>query len=263
MSILKRFLANETNLSGPDFNKADFLKIDLSGTSVFFKNPPLTCMIPYKLPITTLDINTPHSFKKPVHDHELVMTKQLNENGWNFYSGISNGSAIGGMITSLSIFKSINHLSQDESFFVEDNFINWILKEEKIQNDWLNNRRKERHESNTLNPNKLHLFSYPTSASEITKTNYNNYPWYSYTVKDSDGTEKIIYRTPVSREDLLSLTIKPSCYRGDYYSDEHNLQEVISNTIEDLMRSMQITLSADKEEQARGSNSTMLALESV
>lgn len=122
MSFLKRLTANEMNLVGPNFNKADYLKIDLSGTTVFFKNPPLTCMIPYKPPITSMDINTDHSFMKPVHEHELVMSRQLNENGWNFYSGFKSDSSFGGMIASLYVFKSMEHHTLKNSFFKEDIF---------------------------------------------------------------------------------------------------------------------------------------------
>lgn len=132
------------------------------------------------------------------------------------------------------------------------------MKEVKTQYEWLNSRRLERHKDN---PNKVYLYTYPTTPKVININNYNNYTWYSYKVLDSDGTEEIVYRTPISHDTLLSLIIQPNCYRDDYYSPNHNLIEMVNSTIEELMQSMEIVLSPDKIEQAKEANSEMLALE--
>lgn len=242
MSLLQRFKASPHNLRGPNFTSSEELKLNLSGTVVRYKNPPLTCMIPYVTPVTELDINQPGSLLEPTHNYEIAKARNLCENGWNFYSNFFNENAVGGMLADLALLEPIEARNNQNSLFKKQQCINWIIEEEHAINQHKNQERKEQHEKNRKT-GRLELIEYPHMPSDLQEHSYNGHTWFKYTIKDH-YSETITFRTAIGENHLLTLTFQPDSYKGvDYHSTAHNLPESVDRAIEELMQSMHITLS--------------------
>lgn len=249
MSLIKRWRASPKNLVGPDLRTAPWVEISLSGGLLRFKNPPVTMMIPKRLPLAEVDIYCDDLAQPPVHDCELAKGLTLLMTGWDFYSGISSGSAIGGLTSHLILFRVRPHVANDGALLSTDRLIAYTLADERASANWLDRRLLKAIESGDSRVAECQLYQYPKSADELAVKVISGSVWLSYRVHKPGRPGRIMYRTAIGSEHYLDVVMEPDCYQDDYYSPAHNMQEVVPKTIEEFMQHMYVQLSPEAQRQ--------------
>ncbi|WP_444942829.1 hypothetical protein ACJJIK_11660 [Microbulbifer sp. ZKSA006] len=85
--------ASKLNLYGPDFEKAPWNEIDLSGIKLKFKNPPQTRMFPNDIWVERMNIYDDNSYNPP---WDGGRTKTLYKSGWVYSDGLFGDGVVGG-----------------------------------------------------------------------------------------------------------------------------------------------------------------------
>lgn len=255
MSFLTRWRASEKNLMGPDFDKAPWEEIDLSGSIMRFKNPPLTAMIPFVPTIKKIDIYDNNAFDKPVHDYEKSYGKRLAGNGWNFFSGLTKNSGVGGLLFDVIVQKSLSVQLDSDSLLNDKNLISWILQREKrswnkINDEMLIDEKKE----DWPRIKEQYFVRFARENSDVKAICFNGNQWFAYSSCSPGKPTKYKYRLAISHEHTIMLIFDSTCYVGDYYSPEHNLSEAVETAISSFMKNIHISLSPEAEQQRKAAN---------
>lgn len=247
MSLIKRWRASPKNLVGPDFRKAPWVEINLSGGRVRFKNPPITSMVPYQPPPDAVDIYCAELSERPVHDFEQASGMKLLSTGWDFYSGLSADSAVGGLMVDIMLFRLQSDAARQGSLFDMARLEYYSLDNVERVVGWLNRNLLETLDHDDPMALERLPYEYPKSAEDLVVKEIGGRPWISYHRGEPGYPGRYIHRTAVGSEHYLDVVMEPDCYQDDYYSPAHNMQEVVPKTIDEFMQHMHVQLSPEAQ----------------
>ena len=232
MLWLKRLTASKMKPVGaPDFNKAPWRTINLSGTKLRFKNPPQTTSAFFEY--------WPDRFDLYGDDYELwpdgqAMSKDIFRNGWCYFDHLIWGDGnIGGVRLYISLQRLHPHNRRMESMFKPEDVCNWIIRGYKKSYE------------HTKHDKTLKDYQYPETSTEIERKTINGYLFYSSRVNSAPFGWDHYYETPITDDHLLTLLFSPSSLDKHLINEFDNVEAEAEKTIKSFMENVHIHLSDD------------------
>lgn len=247
MSLLNR--NKKKMLFGPNFESAPLREIQLSGTSVKFRNPVQTVS----------DIHGSFPRQWNIYDDEQFeewsskkgMTATLYKNGWYFYGGMFARNR--GALHVQLIVQRRSFSSNQKSLFFRNQLNNWIFLLtggfcKKFNEDILKDRKEDCVDFNEEQIKEKYFFRYPVCESDISLKSYNGSCWRHYEIFQPGFSKDRYYCLPISDNHVFTVVFVSSAINCRYFDPRHNLDEAVEETIEMFMNNMHVTLSPDAQQ---------------
>ncbi|KEQ17988.1 hypothetical protein [Endozoicomonas numazuensis] len=223
---LKRLFASKKRLvGGPDFNRAPWRTLDISGTVVRFKNPPKSSGLANRHWPEKVDL-----YKEDYEEwHEGDgLSKHIFKNFWSFYDHLIWGEGVAGVCDLyISIQRRAPHNWSIQSMLDPKDCQAWILAQCK--------KTAEKFD-----------FKVPLTVDDLDRVCVNHHYFYRERIYRGQRGWYEEYHTPLSDDHLLSFYFRPGCDQG-LMNDEHNVEAEVEKTIQSFMENLHITLSPDTQ----------------
>ncbi|WP_034835844.1 hypothetical protein, partial [Endozoicomonas numazuensis] len=229
MLWLKRLTASKMKPVGiPDFNKAPWRTINLSGTELRFKNPSQTTGI--------FAEHFPDRFDLYDDNYELWpdglgMTQDIFKSGWSFFDHLIWGEgSVGGLDVYIQVQRRHPHNRSIDSLFKDEDARQWI---QRINDNSFNDSDSDQN------------WIYPRAAHELPISEINGTAFYSYKATDWPHTWKSYFETPITDDHLLIFRFNPSSWHKHLINDLDTVSEAAEKTVQSFMENVHIKLSDD------------------
>ena len=237
--------ASKTNLYGPDFDKAPWREIELSGIKLRFKSPPQTEMFPNNIWVERMNIYDTRDFEQ----WDGGETEIVYKSGWVYTDGLFGHGAVGGGTLQMIVQRRdlekyhLNNLlesQQTEQLILQDLHHEYEVKNKELRED--SNRETP------YNPD-TDIWLYPESTSFLDRQDTNGINSYFYKVWKPLRNPEYLWTAAITDEHLLTFFYSPSTNAVDHMANDNNFTEVAYNTAKSFAENLHITLSPDAERQ--------------
>ncbi|MGI9282022.1 MAG: hypothetical protein ACR2PX_20660 [Endozoicomonas sp.] len=237
--------ASKMNLYGPDFTKAPWREIILSGIKLRFKSPPQTEMFPNDIWVESKNIYNTQDFTK----WDGGETTTIYKNGWVYSDGLFGYGDVGGgtlqMIVQRRDLKKyhLNNLFDPQQ--IEQLILQDLCQEYEAKNKEL---KEDTNRETPYNPDK-DIWLYPENIASLNRHDTNGINSYFYKVWKPLRNPEYYWTAAITDEHLLMFFYTPGTNAVDHLADDNNFSEAAYNTAKSFAENLHITLSPDAERQ--------------
>ena len=236
--------ASKTNLYGPDFDKAPWREIELSGIKLRFKSPPQTEMFPNNIWVEKKNIYDTSDFTK----WDGGETTTIYKSGWVYTDGLFGHGAVGGGTLQMIVQRRDLPKYQLTNLFDSAQLESLLLTDLQHKYEEKNRDLRETEFVELYNP-ETDYWLYPVEVASLNRQVTNGINSYFYKVWMPLGYPKYLWTAAITDEHLLTFFYSPSTNAVDHMANDNNFTEVAYNTAKSFAENLHITLSPDAERQ--------------
>lgn len=244
-----QLLNNKKKLSGPNFCRAPWYKLQLSGTSIEFRSPSRTVSDIHEL--FPQEWNIYDDKKYNLWRDESGGTAILYKNGWHFRGGLFARKM--GTLHIQMVLK--RRMKNRNSLFDPRQFTDWICETAaksygKINKRILEEQKQDNPEIDERDIKEKFFIRYPKCDPDIGLRIHNGSFWRYYETFYPGFQKHRHYCLAISDCHAFHVIFEASAINCHYFDPRHNLDEAVEDAIEMFMDNMCVTLSPDAQKQA-------------
>ncbi|WP_444942830.1 hypothetical protein ACJJIK_11665 [Microbulbifer sp. ZKSA006] len=237
--------ASKLNIYGPDFERAPWKELNLSGIKLKFKNPSQTEMFLNNIRVRQMAIYKNQSYSPP---WDGGRTRTLYKSGWVYTDGLSGDGVVGGGILQMIVQRRDLKKYGLQSLFIPEQLAVILLDD--FEKDY-GERNRQLREGDYLEPYnpEVDIWLYPKTVEELNPTEHRGLTCYSFSIWQPFEMKRYTWVAAITDEHLLEFSYMPSASGVHHLADDNNFAEVVERTVREFTENLYITLTPDAERQ--------------